>query len=287
MAGGALVGGSVARADVIDLITNNSVGPTVQTQGVVFTQTKYQPAGTGVIDPFLTIQAKNNDTDGNPNTEEGFNSDSGDSSQLLDDTRANSAWVTSVKLDDIKPIVIGGISYAQFLLDINESKNGIPDQYLSMQKLELFSTTKADLVGYAAGPGGTFATGVSGDGFGSNATMLYNMDANTDLRVDLNYGIDHGGGSGKADLYVYVPYDLLTKGGTELGQNKYLVLYSSFGEYNNSGYSTTDGYEEWTVVLNDNAQPSPGPGLPLPSTAAGGALVLGAMGFCRRSRRGA
>jgi hypothetical protein len=260
--------GSVAHADSVTNINLLTVGATgTDNQGAVFSQTQIQPTGTGVIDPFLTIQRRG--------TEHGFNTDAAMSALTLDDHRAASAWVRSVKIDDIGAVDLygNGTLYATFLLDINED-NSAAGHLLSLNKLQLFSTTDPNLTGYNEA---SFTTGQATDGFGGNATMLYNLDKTVDYTVELDYSLAHGSGSG--DMYAYIPYDVIM---SQLGQSKYLVLYSSFGSPNPS----SAGFEEWAVVTGDHPTPPvPGPGLPLPSAATGGAVVLGLMGFRRRSRK--
>ena len=261
---GTLWGASSARAGQIDLTVAPYNGH--DDQGAYFYRSDLQPTGTGVIKPFLTIQEKG--------MEHGYNSDSTNTSLLLDDHRAPSQWVRSVKIDDIAAVPLAGHSglYAQFFLDLNESNSD--DHLLSMDKFQLFSTTDPNLTGYHET---SILTGQPGDGFTSAETTLYDMDKLSDWTVQLNYSLNHGSGSG--DMKVYIPYSVIQ---SQLGQNKYLVLYTSFGK----PYASSAGFEEWSVLTGAHpGPPVPGPGVPLPSTGAGGAVVLGLLGIRRRSRR--
>jgi hypothetical protein len=203
--------------------------------------------------------------------EHGYNTDAELSAATLDDKR--NPWLSSVRMDDIAAVTVDGKLYAKFLLDVNETdtKSG---RLLSLNKLQLFSTTNPKLTGYSW----TSRTkGMASDGFGVNATMLYDLDKTVDYTIELDYGL--GSGSGSGDMYAYIPYDIIYG---QLGQNKYLVLYSSFGSPNTS----SAGFEEWAVVTGAHpGPPVPGPGVPLPSTAASGAVVLGLLGIRRRSRK--
>jgi len=232
-------------------------------QGDLFIRTDQQPTGTGVIKPFLTIQQKGQ--------EHGYNTDSTNTALLLDDHRAPSQWVRSVTFDEIASVNIGGKAYAQFLLDINETNND--GHLLSMDKLQLFSTSDPNLTGYHET---SFDTGMASDGFGANATMIYDMDKIVDNAVQIDYSFNHGSGSG--DMYAFIPYALIK---AQQGQNKYLVMYSSFGHPS----SSSAGFEEWSILATPSGTPTGGPGVPLPSAALGGAGLMGLLAFKRRRGR--
>jgi len=261
----AAVGGlflaSPALAASIDLTVSPYKG--AGNQGDLFIRTDQQPTGTGVIKPFLTIQQKGQ--------EHGYNTDSTNTALLLDDHRAPSQWVRSVTFDEIASVTIGGKAYAQFLLDINETNND--GHLLSMDKLQLFSTSNPNLTGYSET---SFDTGHATDGFGSNATMIYDMDKTVDYTVQIDYSFNHGSGSG--DMYAFIPYALIQ---AQQGQNKYLVMYSSFGH----PYTSSAGFEEWSVLTGPSSVPQGGPGTPLPSAALGGAGLMGLLAFKRRRGR--
>jgi hypothetical protein len=257
--GGALLMGFSAHADTLDLTAAGASQG--DGQGAIYSQTSLQSTGSGVIDPFLTIKREG--------AESGYNTDA-TTGDLLDDLRATNQYVRSVKIGDVLKVNYNGDDYAKFLLDVNES-NGGTDNLLSLNKLQLFATEDPNLTGYMET---SFTVGAATDGFGAgNSTLLYDLDALTDNTVELDYNLNHGSGSG--DMFVYIPYNLIA------GKGTYLVMYSSFGVPNTS----SAGFEEWSVVTGDNGSPAPGPGLPLPSAATGGALILGGLGFCRRSRR--
>lgn len=260
------IGGFLLASPALASDINLTVSPYsgAGNQGDLFIRTDQQPTGTGVIKPFLTIQQKGQ--------EHGYNSDSTNTALLLDDLRSPSQWVRSVKFDEIASVTIGGKAYAQFLLDINETNND--GHLLSMDKLELFSTSNPSLTGYSET---SFDTGVATDGFGANATMIYNMDKTVDYTVQLDYSFNHGSGSG--DMYAFIPYALIQ---AQQGQNKYLVMYSSFGH----PYSSSAGFEEWSVLTTPTGGPPVGgPGVPLPSAALGGAGLMGLLAFKRRRGR--
>jgi len=268
---GGLLLASPALADPVPIPLGPPINLTVTpysgagNQGDLFTENYQQPTGTGVIRPFLSIQRKGQ--------EHGFNSDATIDALLLDDDRSH--WVHSLKMDDIAAVTLAGHTgtYAQFLLDINETNN-TSGRLLSMDKLELFSTSDPNLTGYSEL---SFDTGRASDGFGGNATMIYNMDATLDYTVELDYSLNHGSGSG--DMYVFIPYSLIQ---AQQGLGKYLVLYSSFGNPNTS----SAGFEEWSVLAKPSSPPVFEGGVtPLPSAALGGAGLMSLLALKRRRAR--
>src|SRR5262249_22015928 len=99
-------------ATTIDLTTagasetgTGTVGGTFQVQ-----QISPQSTGTGVIDSFLRIQ-KND-------TEQGYNTSLG---TPLDDKAPSGGFTRALNLNEIPTVTLGGITYLQFLLDINQN----------------------------------------------------------------------------------------------------------------------------------------------------------------------
>ncbi len=263
VAASALLGSFSAQADTVLNLTASPYSAS-DNQGSFFARTDVQPTGTGVIKPFLTIQQKG--------TEHGYNTDSTNTALLLDDHRAPSAWVRSVSMDEIAAVTVAGKTglYAQFLLDINETNND--GHLLSMDKLQLFWTTDPNITGYHET---SFTQGMATDGF-ANATKIYDLDKTIDYRVDLDYSFNHGSGSG--DMYAFIPYAVIQ---AQLSQNKYLVMYSSFGVPDTS----SAGFEEWSVMTGSHPPVGAPPEVPLPTTALSGVILLGSLGFCQRSRK--
>lgn len=248
------------KADEINLTTAGSFVLNGDGQGSHFFTTEQQPTGTGVIDPFLTIQRKW--------AEHGYNTDAGDPEWQFDQKRGagpgdNKGWTRSLLLSDIAPVSLTGQqgTYIKFLLDINEDNgNGA---LLSLNKIQLFVTNDQFLTGYTYSD---FTVGKPTDGFGTKATMVYDLDGKKDNTIELNYDLGHGSGSG--DMYAYIPYAVIA-GRTE----KYLTMYSSFGDPNKS----SAGFEEWSVAK--------GAPVPLPAAAWAGFALLGGVGLKRRFGR--
>jgi hypothetical protein len=76
----------------------------------IFSETSTHPAGTGVFDPFLTINSK-----ANSKTEQGYNTDH---TLYLDQQRPE--WNTLLKVSDLAQLNIKGTNYYAFELDANE-----------------------------------------------------------------------------------------------------------------------------------------------------------------------
>lgn len=186
--------------------------------GAIFRQVNPRSTGTGVIYPFVRIQGGTHSPV--PGEEQGYNTDYrplGDDPILLDvDT---SPFTRSLLLSNVPKVNIEGRWYREFFLDNNES-NTPEARLLSLDELEIYLGSAADLIGYPA----------LGD-------KVYDMDVGPDgdswVKLDYNLGT----GSGSGDMIVYVPESGFT------GPNKYVYLYSKFGV----NIPIDDGFEEWSV----------------------------------------
>src|SRR5688500_20393153 len=101
IAAGMLVVASIAQAAVVDL--NGDADESVTINGAIFQTNDQHPTGTGVYDPFLTIQ--------NKGWEQGYNSGTG----AFDSTR-QPQWTHEIKFYDIaaNETTIIGIVYFGF-----------------------------------------------------------------------------------------------------------------------------------------------------------------------------
>jgi len=250
LAAGAVFGASRANAETtLDLATSSP-----QTDGTtaLFYRTDLQPTGTGVIQPFVRIQAKP--------TESGYNTDG----VIEFDTKDNPGnWTHSITLSQVPVVTINGIQYREFLLDINESTSQ-NNRFLSMNEFEVYTSNTNVLSGFNT----TLHTFSSP---GTNVTnLVYDMDATGDKLVRMDYSLASGSGSG--DMFVYVKSSLFT------GTNPYVYLYSKFGNPDGSDA----GFEEWATRPGTTNPPA----VPLPASLWGGLALLGLMGAAKiRSRR--
>lgn len=239
---------SAARAErVIDM---TFAGATfVDEQGVRFQQSDQRPTGTGYIKPFLRIQRTG--------TEHGYNTDR----RPTQFDEKQDPWTHSLLKSSLSGLNIGGTVYLQFLLDVNEPGTD-SGRLLSMNKLQFFLTNRPGIFNYDAP---SRVRGTATDNFydssnGALARKIYDLDGmggGDDRRVELDYRLNSGSGSG--DLFVYVPQSYFS------GPEQYIVLYSSFGCPNGSAA----GFEEWAAVV------------PLPTSALGGLGLFGGLASFR------
>lgn len=200
----------------LDLTTAGAVG---SFNGAIFQQASPQPTGTGVIHSFLRIQSHGS------SVEQGYNTDA---RSLTMDQKKDLTFTRSVLASDVPQVTTGGVTYSEFLLDINQSQSS---PLLSLDELRIYLGASPTLNSYD--PVGHTLNGLAPafDMGGGNSVLL-------------NSGLSHGSGSG--DMYLLVPSNLLQSAG-----NPYLYLYSKFGA--TAGAGANGGFEEWaTAAVADN-----------------------------------
>ncbi|HCF95557.1 MAG TPA: hypothetical protein DEW46_10880 [Verrucomicrobia bacterium] len=173
-------------------------------------------SGSGTFYPFLRLQSNV--------TQRGYNTDGA----VEFDTKSGT-HTRSLLLSSIPKTVINGIEYYELALDHNEA-----DKPISLNELHLLTSVNGNLTGYDPGTH-TFASGGS--------TLAFDMDANEDIRIDLNFA--DNAGSGASDYIVLVPtskFSYLADPGSI-----YLYLYCEFGE---PGNASDNGFEEWATIDN-------------------------------------
>lgn len=251
---------SPVSATVLDLTSANASGVI---GSAFFLQVPDQTTGTGVIDPFLRIQAGG--------IEQGVNSDG---PYTMDEK--NGPFTRKILVSEFGTTDLNGTPSIRFLLDINQQASS---PFLSLDMFRIYVS-----------PTATYNTLALLD---ANATKLYDMDTvgGPDNWIKLNYGLNPGSGGG--DMYAYLPSSLFAA-----HTSKYLYLYSKFGVQGadesaslmaglelmgDIDYSANDGVEEWARV---DAPGTPPGTIPEPATMLllGGGLLGGAM--VRRRKRG-
>ena len=177
------------------------------------------------------------------------------------DENSSPTFTHDLALSTVPIVTIGGVEYREFLLDINQTSN---NPLLSLHELQVFVGNTAELTGATVGAGGTVSF--------AGATRIYDMDANAggDSRVELDYNLNSGSGSG--DMFFYLNNNLFA-GGT------FVTLYSAFGAPN----TNNDGFEEWAVrtPTSGGSGNLPEPGL---LSLFGAALALTSRRLIRRRR---
>jgi protein with PEP-CTERM/exosortase system signal len=242
----------------------------------IFSETSTHPAGTGVFDPFLTINSQ-----GNSKTEQGYNTD-GHTALYLDQQRPE--WNNLLKVSDLAKINIGGTNYYAFELDANEPSGMERDHsakvLLSVDNIRIY-TSSTDNTGAVQSdvskletpsPLGTLRFALndplkSGSNF--NITNWVKMAADTDGIADTQ---GHNGGSGFSDLIVYIPASDFPN------LNDYIFFYNLNGAHFQAdvgGDAAEGGYEEWRAVVRTDSVPDGGNTLVLLGSAL---LALGLVG---------
>ncbi|MCE9566534.1 MAG: hypothetical protein K8U57_31305 [Planctomycetes bacterium] len=180
-----------------------------------FTQAQSRPAGTGVIDSFVRVQALGNST-----VEAGYNTDA---RPLAYDENKSPQFTRSLRVTDT-PVWTDpstGTRYREFLLDINQKASA---PLLSLNELRVYVGSSSTLHGSLAA-----------DGSLPGATLAYDMGAGNSVALDARLST----GSGSSDMVLDVPEQLLMGG-------DYLYLYSKFGA-TGGNYAANGGFEEWAV----------------------------------------
>jgi hypothetical protein len=234
---------SYALADTMyDL---SSSGATVTINGAIFQQGSVQPSGTGEFNSFLRIRANG--------TEYGYNTDEFPHPPL--DIQPGPQWTHSLLLSAVPVFTFNGVTYYQFMLDINESQDKT-DSLLSLDTLEFFTGSTPSP--QCCPPGGDFGA------------ARWSLDTGANNYLLLDSSLSHG--SGSSDMFAYIPTSAFAGGGP------YLYLYSGFGENN----ASDAGFEEWGAGPPNSTGTSP---VPEPSSIillSSGLMTLG--GVLRRRK---
>jgi hypothetical protein len=200
-----------ARATVVDLISGDSGTITNSYGTATFQFTQPQPTGTGVIKPFLRVQA-------DP-SEQGYNTSGG---TPFDDKPG--PWTHNLTFADLMTtaVTIAGQNYFKLLLDINEP--GGSKSTVTLNQLQF----------YTSPIGSQTTTNVS-----SLGTLRYSFGPG-DL-VNMDAARNHGSGSG--DMYAYIPVSAFA--GT--ASSDFVYMYCAFG---GTDFQSQGGFEEWALVVN-------------------------------------
>jgi hypothetical protein len=217
--------------------------------GAIFTTNFQQPAGTGVIDPFLTIQ--------NAPTEQGYNGTNGNF-----DTKRVPQWNHPETLGSLAQVNLNGTLYYEFIVDVNEPNN-------------VKKTISLDMLSVWTSPTVQSSTSVGSNGLfnGSLGTLRYEMSPT--LGVNQVFYNDANNGSGQADIAIFIPVSDFA--GASATDNLY--MYQAWG----NTLSSDGGFEETFGVLGTNPTPVPETNTVLP--LAGILALVFAGPFMRRRNR--
>lgn len=212
-----------ADAVVYDLTTQSTVVVPTIYGDAIFTTDFTRPTGTGVFDPFLTIQANG--------VEQGYNTSAG-----VFDTKREPQWNHEVRLYDLTTVEINGVEYFSFLIDINEP-NGAKKSQISLDALKIFTSQTA----------GQTTTDVE-----SLGVKRFDLDLPSDNYIKYD---DKNSGSGQSDIAFFIPTASFLTGPNAARFDDYVYMYQMFGKNISAEFdaATGGGFEETRI----------GPGKPL------------------------
>jgi hypothetical protein len=239
-----------------------------------------QPTGTGVFEPFLTIDANGQTSTSTKVIEQGYNTDS--DPLYMDQHRPS--WNKALRFGDLADLEIGGKLYYGFELDSNEPGQG--KRMISVDNIRIYTSsvdntalvkddiTKLDQLGTLRwamndpnrNPDGTFRI--------DNWIKLDSTQENVEAGKNAS-----NGGSGKSDMIIYVPQSAF------VGANwdDYVWFYNLNGVHYDAAatLAAQSGYEEWRAVTGPHVDQHSVPD----SGATVGLLSVGVAGLVALRRR--
>jgi hypothetical protein len=231
---------SPAQAGYLNLTTSGATGTfndAIFTQGATL-------SGTGVFPAFVQIGGNDPVTQAYNTTENNVNNNG-----------SSNTFNHEIRVSDLATKTVGTTTYYMFLLDVNESNAKAGDKYISLDALQVITSTTANQNSTPLPSG----------------TTRYDMGAGNG--VLLNFELEPG--SGRADMELLIP---VANFAGALSTD-FVYLYSKFGVLgeqsagNSFGappgdYGNSDGFEEWAITT----------ALAPPEVPAPASLVLFAIG---------
>ena len=232
-----------------------------------------QPTGTGVFEPFLTLDANGQTSTGNKNIESAYNTD-GFTAMYLDQLRPQ--WNERLRVSDLATLTKDGVNYFGFILDANEP--GGDKDLVSIDNIRIYTSStdntanvgsdisKLDDLGTLRwAMNDPLVTGITPpDLNGFNVDQWVKLDASQE---NVEQGsTQSNGGSGKGDMIVYVPQSAF---GNSLGTSDFVWFYNLNGVHYSADkdLAAESGYEEWRAVVGPQQVPDGGSTLVLLGTA--------------------
>ncbi len=200
----------IANAAVVNLGSSGSGSITNQYGTAIFQTNNDHPTGTGVYNPFLTVQ--------NDPWEQGYNSSAGNF-----DTKREPQWNHEIRFSDLQATTINGTQYFGFSVDINEPNGNKAGISLDALTVWTSSTIRSST-----------STNSSGQFNGSLGTLRYDMGGNQVLYNDQNTG------SGGGDINIYIPVSAFA--GTQA--NDFVYMYQRWGNAD----ASQGGFEETSLI---------------------------------------
>jgi hypothetical protein len=236
-----MAGGGSASSGEIDLSNNldfslYTINADVGAAGLVGNFVSH-PTGTGVFDPFLTV-----DSAGNSEIEMGYNTNG---VLYMDQQRPH--WNTYLRLGDLAKITIGGLQYYAFELDSNESSGG-DKKYISVDNVRIYTSATDTTSGVQSNLGsldslGTLRWAMNDPTQNPTSPPSFNID--TWIKLDSTQD-GHDGGSGFSDMILYVPVSAFAGALS----SDYVWFYNLNGVHYSvdKGLAAEAGFEEWRAV---------------------------------------
>jgi hypothetical protein len=222
---------SAAHANtIVDLTTAGSFStPTAATGGTfIVLQGSIDPSAGIGVDAFLRLQENRE--------ERGFNS--GLFSPLDEEV---GPWTEPLLLSKVPVVTIGGTTYRQFLLDINQTKASDLNptaSLLSLNQIQIFQSN-ASPTSYSISE--AFGTAAFLFGLNPAATEVFRMSGTTPLEIQLNDALNADPTTQLGDMFLYVRDAVFDPTLSNV------ILFSQFGDPNGT-YVSNDGFEEWSVL---------------------------------------
>lgn len=236
----------------------------------IFADNWQQPTGTGVFDPFLTIDSNGQTSTGGTYIEQGYNT-SGFDRMYLDQLRPQ--WNNLLKVGDLAKIDKNGTLYYAFVLDANEPGN--QNRMISIDNVRVY-TSAADNTATVGndttklGQLGTLRWAMNEPlSAGTTPPDLNGFNVENWVKLDSNQeNIGHSnvnGGSGMSDMVVYIPVSAF---GTAANSD-YVWFYNLNGVHYSADrtLAADSGYEEWRAVVGPQTVPDGGSTLALLGSA--------------------
>jgi hypothetical protein len=143
----------------------------------------------------------------------------------------------TILLSDIGTVTIGGVTYYEFLLDLNQQKDE-GSELISLDDLQIFLSSSPNQSVTTFSASGQLAL--------ASAQLIYRLDDGSDdtFLLDATAGT---AGSGDGDLLVRIPASAFS---TYSATYPWVYVYSQFGAYTDTSasprnFQVNDGFEEW------------------------------------------